>query len=228
MLSGTEGILLADILPRLLWEASRTNTSQRNCCCTPILASISTRNFTTRKMRLTALLPRVLVFLLSVSLVAAIYQDEAYQIDYQHALLGTPISDNTFFHQPSISSRATLLYTLSEKNVLGAINPKDGSLVWRQSLASSTSNGTQGFLRATNGTSVIVSAVGNTVRSWEAADGKLLWQYEDIGTVLGLTVPDITGKTQDPLVVTYENGNTRITMLNSINGKVVWQVADSV
>jgi hypothetical protein len=179
-------------------------------------------------MRFHALALRALVPLLWASLAVAIFQDEAYQIDYQHALLGTPIRANTFFHRPSLGSQATLFYTLSEKNVLGAINPRDGSLVWRQNLGDFAAKGTKGHLRTTNGTSEVVAGVGTAVRSFDAADGKLLWQHEDIGIVKSLVVPEIAGKTQDPMVLTEEIGNTRITRLNSANGKVVWNVDDSV
>jgi hypothetical protein len=90
--------------------------------------------FPSSTMRLHALL----ILALSLSFpVYAIIADGAYHIDYHLALLGIPRSGNTFFHQPSASSSASLLFTISEKGVLGAVNPKDGSLVWRQSLVGS-------------------------------------------------------------------------------------------
>ena len=74
---------------------------------------------------------------LCVSSSLAIFVDEVNDIDFHHALLGVPSPQSTFFHRPSSSSNASLLYTLSDRLVLGAVNPKDGSLVWRQDRHSS-------------------------------------------------------------------------------------------
>lgn len=119
-------------------------------------------------------------FLLLASVVPsswAIFVDEAYHTDYHHALLGTPKRQNTFFHKPTTSSAASLLYTLSEKYVLGAVNPKDGSVVWRQYLADSAQNNTQAaFLRAADGQDTVISAVGSDIFSWGALEGKLSWE----------------------------------------------------
>lgn len=177
-------------------------------------------------MRFTALLLRSVLVALPVTLVSAVFEDEAYSIDYQHELLGTPIQDNTLFHRPSTSSKATLLYSLSDKNILGAINPKDGSLVWRQDLSGCAPGGTPGFLRSVNGTNMVLSVVGSTVRAWEAGDGKMVWQFEGRGIANSLVVSDIMGKTQDPVLLTDEDGIVRITALNAMNGKVVWEAAD--
>ncbi|KAI9375756.1 hypothetical protein BJX61DRAFT_531345 [Aspergillus egyptiacus] len=112
----------------------------------------------------------------------AIYPDEVGHIDYHHALLGAPSSKSTFFHRPS-SSNAALLYTVSEKSLLGAVNPKDGSLLWRQNLtrpglaASLPHPGdSQGLLRASGGTNAVVSALGDYINAWNALDGKLIWE----------------------------------------------------
>ena len=161
---------------------------------------------------------------------AAIYRDEAFRIDYQHALLGAPVRDNTFFYQPTLSSKATLLYTLSERNVVGAVNPKDGSLVWRQKLEKSPlcDQHSARLLGAANGTNSVVSAYGSSVIAWEAASGRMLWTFEETGCVQSLVVPDIPSKTQDPIVLMNDDGAMRLTALNAINGKVVWQVTEDV
>ncbi|KAL4788717.1 hypothetical protein BJX76DRAFT_344816 [Aspergillus varians] len=109
----------------------------------------------------------------------AIYPDEVDHIDFHHALLGVPSSQSTFFHRPSSSSNAALLYTLSEKSLLGAINPKDGELLWRQNLSRSAvapNQNNQGLLRASDGTNAVVSASGDYVTAWSALDGKLIWE----------------------------------------------------
>ena len=156
----------------------------------------------------------------------AIHRDEAYQIDYQHALLGAPLRDNTFFHRPSTNSKATLLYTLSEKLVLGAVNPKDGALVWRQDLAEGASSRTalRGFLRAANETNMVISAVGNKVRAWEGADGRLVWEWEGKGSLRSLSLQDVAGGSKDPMVVYEDEGTVTISKLSSTTGKMKWEV----
>ena len=48
----------------------------------------------------------------------AVHQDEAYQIDFHHALLGIPQAHTSFFHKPSVDSKASLLYTLTEIGIV--------------------------------------------------------------------------------------------------------------
>ena len=148
-------------------------------------------------MRLPALLALVLS---SIAPVTSILADEAYHVDYHQALLGVPQVETTFFHRPSASSSASLLYTISDKAILGAINPKDGSLLWRQPLAGpllrpdlvpedvvelsgeeqpkasrKTSPAKAGLL-AEDGTGYVISYYGSTISAWDATNGKLLWQ----------------------------------------------------
>lgn len=163
---------------------------------------------------------------LTAPFVSAIFKDEAGQIDFQHALLGTPQRDNTFFHRPNLGSKATLLYTLSEKCVLGAVNPKDGALVWRQDLGEGAANRTafSGFLRSSNDTSLVISAVGNNLRAWEGSDGRLSWEWQSQGPIRSLTVLDMAGGTKDPILVAELDGVARISSVNIVNGKMKWAI----
>lgn len=120
----------------------------------------------------------------------AVFSDEAYQIDFHYPLLGAPRADTSFFHRPNPASKASLLYTLSEKSVLGAVNPKDGQLVWRQIL---DQNGDQpGLLRTSEGLDVVLSATGSNLDAWSAADGRSAWQRKFHGE----NVQDIAVSTQ--------------------------------
>ena len=174
-------------------------------------------------MRLAALLLSATFYSSLVGLVSGLFQDEAFQIDYQYALLGRPTLQNTFFHQPSVSSKASLIYTLSEKLVLGALNPKDGSIVWRQDLGDGLDDrtGVRGFLRAANNSNVVVSAIGDKIRAWEASDGRLIWEWEGRGTVKSLTLLEV-----DPMVILEDQGIQRIARLNAMTGKMIWEIAD--
>jgi ER membrane protein complex subunit 1 len=80
-------------------------------------------------MRLHAGLSLVLAALLAPA--RAIFEDDAYHIDFHHALIGLPKRDTTF-QKPYAASKASLLYAVSEDGVVGAVNPRDGQLVWRQ------------------------------------------------------------------------------------------------
>lgn len=114
---------------------------------------------------------------------AAVFADEAWTVDYHHALLGEPQESTTFFHRPNPESKASLIYTLSEQDVLGAVNPRDGSIVWRQLLSRNASSSavpalkSPAFLRAADGGDVAFSGVGNRVEAWSAADGRLAWTH---------------------------------------------------
>ena len=128
---------------------------------------------------------------------AAVYRDEAYTVDYHHALLGLPAPDATFFHRPDISSPASLLCTLSDLGVLGAIKPGSGDLVWRQYLAANsnrtiggkgTDNEIEGLLRPVEGRDTIISAVGAYINAWTATNGKEQWYNEFVGLARDLEV----------------------------------------
>lgn len=176
-------------------------------------------------MRFCAPLLALIIPLLTPTYVYAILADEAYKVDYHHALLGFPQAHTTFFHRPSAASKASLLYTLSEKLVLGAVNPKDGSVVWRQQLAAG--NSTQsGYLRAEEGGGVIVSAVNGEVQAWNAADGRLDWSWAGAGSVKGLELLSRKGYT-DVFVLSEEKGpKSTVRKLASGNGNVAWEHRD--
>ncbi|MCJ1473890.1 hypothetical protein MMC13_002545 [Lambiella insularis] len=178
-------------------------------------------------MLLPSILLSVLYLVYHVPLALAVFADEAYRIDYQHALLGVPQKDTTFFHQPSATSKASLLYTLSDKLVLGAVNPKDGAIVWRQWLKESkTEENDTGYLKAVDGEDVVVSAVGHNVNAWDAADGRLVWQWVGRGPVRDLEVLGIEGVKGDVLVATEEEGKGVVTRLSGSSGEVVWEYSD--
>ena len=167
--------------------------------------------------------PFLLYSLLYVAIpTLAIFADEAYKIDFQHALLGTPKSQNTFFHAPSAASKASLLYTLSEKAILGAINPKDGAIVWRQDLADAGNRSTKSFLKAGDKANVIISGIGDKVRAWDAADGRLVWSWQATGEIHGLEILDLPGASKAVAVLSGEVDSLTITSLDNALGTVEW------
>ena len=163
------------------------------------------------------------IFLLVLPLpTIATYADEAYTNDFHHALLGTPQSQTTFFHRPSAASKASLLYTLSEKLVLGAINPKDCSVVWRQRLSARNGSPGGGYLKAGEAGTVI-GAVNGEVQAWDAADGRLAWGWQGAGSVKGLEVLEGGGQSGVLVFSEEEISRTVVRKLAADSGKVEWE-----
>ena len=164
----------------------------------------------------------------------AVFQDEAFSVDYHHALLGIPQAHATFFYRPQSSSNASLLFSLSEKGVLGAINPRDGNILWRQVLTDdlSVSNSTS-FLVGGERDGQIISGYGSSVSCWDAAEGRLNWEYvTGSGSVVkGLQTVALKGSTQRDVVVlvgpSSGDAHYSVTRLASISGTEKWQHTDT-
>lgn len=158
----------------------------------------------------------------------AVFSDEVYHIDYHHALFGVPQPHNTFFHRPSAHSKGSLLYSLSENGILGAINPKDGSIVWRQSLWGTDRPGAhKGLLRATAEGNTVFSAVNGALQAWDAAEGRLVWEQSYAGDATDLKVLDFGNASKGYLVLATESAATgTVTKLAADSGKILWEFQD--
>ncbi|KAH6885282.1 hypothetical protein B0T10DRAFT_92294 [Thelonectria olida] len=157
------------------------------------------------------------------SLGAAVFQDEVGQIDFHHALVGVPQVETTFFHRPRKADKASLLYTLSDVGIVGAVNPSNGALVWRQQIADDITNG-GGFLRAPEGEHWVASAYGSRVQAWDALTGRSLWQSEFKGEVKDLEILELTEKSRKDVLVLYdEDGTTVLRRIHGTLGQVVWE-----
>jgi ER membrane protein complex subunit 1 len=173
---------------------------------------------------------------LLLSPAAAIFADEAYHVDFHHALLGSPQSHTTFFQKPHASTNASLLYTVSDKAVLGAVNPRDGSLLWRQALAGTPIDNVSVSYLVAGADGQLVTGYGRTVSSWDASDGKLVWDYtipEDtkVGGLLAIPTQEagIAGVTQDFLVLAVPTNAATHTTVARIAGDgsaARWQHVD--
>ncbi|KAI1949666.1 hypothetical protein LOZ12_005281 [Ophidiomyces ophidiicola] len=161
----------------------------------------------------------------------AILTDEAYQIDYHHALLGTPQAHATFFHKPTSSSSASLLYTLSESSIIGAVNPKDGLIVWRQNVSDySVGTSSGGLLQASEGEDAVISALGRDVLAWGASDGRLLWKNRfPEGPIVDLKPVDQAAAgahaLRDSILLSGER-NGIVRRLDGMLGSVKWEFRD--
>ena len=161
---------------------------------------------------------------------AAIFEDDAYHIDFHYALIGAPKQDATFFQKPYAGSKASLLYTLSHNQTVGAVNPKDGALVWRQAPPAGSQG--RGALRAGEDQDTVVSAVGDHITAWSASDGRIVWEHRADGAI----VEDLeileqedgipNAETKDTIVLL--GGNTQgVRRLDGKTGRVKWTHQDT-
>ncbi len=85
----------------------------------------------------------------------------------------------------------------------------------------------RGFLRAGQGEDTIVSAAGNQVQAWDAADGRLVWAWKGHGQIKGLEVLETQGGAKDVIVLCEEEGSTGVVRkLMATTGEVLWEYRD--
>ncbi|KAK0387718.1 hypothetical protein NLU13_3963 [Sarocladium strictum] len=157
------------------------------------------------------------------SIAAAVFKDEVGHIDFHHKLIGVPQSSTTFFHRPRKEDKASLLYTLSDVGVVGAVNPSNGEVVWRQQVTDEITNG-GGHLRAPEGENWVASAYGSKVQTWNALSGRNIWQMEFDGSVKDLEILELADTPRkDVLALFDENGTTVLRRLHGGLGTVIWE-----
>jgi hypothetical protein len=161
---------------------------------------------------------------------AAIFEDDAYHIDFHYALLGLPKQEATFFQKPYAGSKASLLYSISQNQTIGAINPKDGALVWRQHFADEPLG--QGHLRSGSEQDTVISAVGDRISAWSSSDGRLVWETSVKGAVVedleileqedGMTI----NEAKDAIVL-LSGGSPGVKRLDGKTGRAKWTFEDT-
>ncbi|KAF4918089.1 ER membrane protein complex subunit 1 [Colletotrichum viniferum] len=168
------------------------------------------------------------LLLAASSLVGAVFVDEVGDIDYHHELIGVPQVETTFFHKPRKDDKASLLYSLSDVGVVGAVNPSNGAVVWRQFLTGNITNG-GGHLRAAEGEDWVVSAYGNTVQAWNAMSGRSVWWTDFTGDVRDLEVMELTENGRKDVLALFEeeDGSSTLRRLNGKDGSVVFEFHDT-
>ncbi|CAM1506091.1 Fc.00g057320.m01.CDS01 [Cosmosporella sp. VM-42] len=175
-------------------------------------------------MRLTL---QSLILLGLSSLGACVYQDDVGHIDFHHALVGVPQVETTFFHRPRKEDKASLLYTLSDVGVLGAVNPSTGAVVWRQQVADDLTNG-GGYLRAPEGENWVAAAYGPRVQAWDSLTGRNVWHNDYEGEAKDLEIMELTESLRKDVLVLYEEvGQTVLRRLHGSLGTVVWEFRET-
>lgn len=116
--------------------------------------------------------------------------------------------------------------------MLGAVNPRDGSVVWRQTLPDGSSSA-DGCLRAGENQDTIVSAVDGQVAAWDAADGKLVWSttFKDVSVkdleVLELADASAAASGVKDVVVLFGGSTSVVRRLDGQTGTVKWEFEDN-
>ena len=157
----------------------------------------------------------------------AVFQDEVDHIDYHYELVGVPQRETTFFHRPRRDEKASLLYTLSDVGVLGAVNPSSGAVVWLHLLNGTITDG-GGFLRAGEGENWVTGALGQSVHAWDGVSGRNKFWVDFNGVVKDLEIMEMTeNDRKDVLALFDEDGSTVLRRLNGDNGDVVWKFTET-
>ncbi|EPE07525.1 hypothetical protein F503_00247 [Ophiostoma piceae UAMH 11346] len=176
---------------------------------------------------------------------AIVHRDQVDDIDFHHELLGLPHRDTTFFQRPRPDDKASLLYTLSDAGVLGAVNPSTGAVVWRQLLRAEedTSQTTYGSVQAVDDAGWMVAGLGSSVHAWDSVSGRNVWWQDfagDVGDVAVAAAPALSEKIntkanklptprKDVLAASYEDAASQIVLrrLAGNDGRVVWEYRES-
>ncbi|KAK2609195.1 hypothetical protein QQS21_002277 [Conoideocrella luteorostrata] len=168
------------------------------------------------------------VLILGLStLAAAVFKDEVGDIDFHYSLVGLPQTETTFFHRPRKDDKASLLYTLGDVGVVGAVNPSNGNIIWRQQISNGIANG-GGHLRAPEGENWVASAYGSKVQAWNALTGRNIWEMEFSGKVKDVEIMELTESSRkDVLVLFEEDGVTVLRRLHGALGTVVWEFRET-
>ncbi|KAH9895493.1 hypothetical protein F4778DRAFT_747058 [Xylariomycetidae sp. FL2044] len=156
--------------------------------------------------------------------VRAVFKDNVGHIDYHHELLGVPQRETTSFHKPRQDDNASLLYTLSDLGVLGAVNPTSGAIVWRQLLSGKATDG-GGHLRIAQDTPWLATAIDSSVHAWVALSGRNVWSLDFHGKVKDLEVMELADHGRKDVLALHheEDGSTVARKIHGTEGRVVWE-----
>lgn len=156
----------------------------------------------------------------------AIYTDEAFKSDFHHALLGQPLPSTTF-HAPHAASKATLIYTITDRGVVAAVNPKDGAVVWRHILRDIPFTASP-LLRIVDNQSVVITGLTDHLQAWNIADGKAVWSSQfpsESLQDLQVLQPSEAGsaQTKRDILALYDGVTPSVRRINAKDGSIIWQ-----
>ncbi|XP_066921649.1 ER membrane protein complex subunit 1-like [Clytia hemisphaerica] len=165
-----------------------------------------------------------LTLLLMVSFCYGLYEDQIGLFDWRQRYVGTP--KEIVFDQSSPASKR--VYTVTQHNVLAALNARTGKIVWRKVFE--PKQGVIQRLILNANTLLTVSGNRKIVRSWDTAKGNLLWE----STALPYQTcedHDLTNifTAQQKVFLDTDNGGVILTnqrfvkMISKDDGTDIWQ-----
>ncbi|XP_069466496.1 ER membrane protein complex subunit 1 [Ambystoma mexicanum] len=112
----------------------------------------------------------VAVLLLLPALIAAVYEDQVGKFDWRQQYVG-----KVKFASLESSLGAKKLIVATEKNVIAAINSRNGDLLWRH-VDKGTAEGSIDAMLSHGQDAITVSGGGRILRSWETNVGGVNWE----------------------------------------------------
>ena len=84
----------------------------------------------------------------------------------------------------------------------------------------------RGFLSVGDGENIVVTTVDGSVRAWDAAEGRLVWEWTGQGKARALEVVEMEGVGKDVIVI-HEEGQVGVARrLSAGTGEVKWKFRD--
>uniref|UniRef100_A0A7S0E1R2 ER membrane protein complex subunit 1 n=1 Tax=Hanusia phi TaxID=3032 RepID=A0A7S0E1R2_9CRYP len=169
------------------------------------------------------MLARLSFFFLSVFVclpfASSLYEDQAGLNDFHVQNIGKPTS--LLFHPDPHKRR---LFFATDLNVIGALDSKHGTILWRHSLGNEEINAIEysgRFLASLSGR-------GKIVRVWNAADGTLVWDQSTQSETddsrrdmkFSIRFTDVNGGDAEELIVATGN---MVQMYSASNGRKMWE-----
>ena len=107
------------------------------------------------------------------------------------------------------------LYVTSGYNEVLALNPENGSILWRTRISA----GSRAAPTIKNGR-VFVVTLNNNAIALEAGSGKILWEYEGVGETTGLLGAASPAVDENVVIAGFSSGD--LVALRVENGSVIW------
>ncbi len=86
---------------------------------------------------------------------------------------------------------------------------------------------TSGILKAPEGGNTLVSVVDGKIQTWDATDGRLVWESQNFEEVKGIETFAAAKEDHDVLALSQDGSDTVVRRLAAANGGVIWEHIDA-
>ena len=84
-----------------------------------------------------------------------------------------------------------------------------------------------GILKAPEKGNTLVSVVDGKIQTWDATDGRLVWEWQNFGIVKGIETFAAAKEDHDVLALSEAGSDTVVRRLAADNGGVIWEHIDA-